>query len=80
MGGACAACIEVLYGTMNDLKFSDHQFEPMETVVTSLGTMSEAYGCSIDGLLGYDFWQKGVFCFNFGKNEISFGSTKGGKK
>jgi hypothetical protein len=42
--------------------------------------MSEAYGCSIDGMLGYDFWQKGVFCFNFGKNEFSFSIWKGDKK
>jgi predicted aspartyl protease len=80
MGGAGAASVDVLYGTMKEFEFGNHQFGVMQTVVTNLGSMSEAYGCSIDGLLGYDFWQKGIFCFNFRKNEISFSVMKGDKK
>lgn len=80
MGGAGAASQEVLYGTMNEFEFGDHQFGDMQTVVTSLDMMCESYGCSIDGMLGYDFWQKGIFCFNFRKNEISFSLGKGDKK
>jgi predicted aspartyl protease len=80
LGGASAGSVEVLYGTMKELEFGNHQFGDMETVVTSLSSMSESYGCSIDGMLGYDFWQKGIFCINFGKNEISFSMAKGDKK
>lgn len=80
MGGAGARSIEVLYGVMNEFEFGKHQFGRMETVVTSLDAMSEAYGCSIDGMLGYDFWQKGIFCINFTKNEIRFSEAKGEKK
>lgn len=80
MGGAGAASVEVLYGTMKEFEFGNHQFGIMQTVVTSLEAMSEAYGCSIDGMLGYDFWQKGIFCFNLRKSEISFSVMKGEKK
>jgi len=80
MGGAGAAAVEVLYGTMKEFEFGNHQFGIMQTVVTNLEAMSEAYGCSIDGMLGYDFWQKGIFCFNIRKNEISFSLMKGEKK
>jgi hypothetical protein len=80
MGGAGAAAVEVLFGTMREFEFGNHQFGIMQTVVTNLEAMSEAYGCSIDGMLGYDFWQKGIFCFNFRKNEISFSVMKGEKK
>jgi len=77
MGGAGAATVEVLYGTMKEFEFGNHQFGNMETAVTSLCDINDAYGCTIDGLLGYDFWQKGIFCFNFRKNEISFSVWKG---
>lgn len=80
MGGAGAASQEVLYGTMNEFEFGDHQFGNMQTVVTSLDLMCESYGCSIDGMLGYDFWKKGIFCINFRKNEISFSIGKGDTK
>jgi len=80
MGGAGAASVEVLYGIMKEFEFGNHQFGIMQTAVASLESISEAYGCSIDGLLGYDFWQKGIFCFNFRKNEISFSVMKGDKK
>lgn len=77
MGGAGAAAVEVLYGTMKEFEFGNHQFGIMQTVVTNLEAMSEAYGCPIDGMLGYDFWQKGIFCFNIRKGEISFSIMKG---
>jgi hypothetical protein len=80
MGGAGAASVDVLYGTMKEFEFGNQQFGIMQTVVTSLEAMSEAYGCTIDGMLGYDFWQKGIFCFNFRKSEISFSVMKGAKK
>lgn len=80
LGGSKAGTVDALYGTMKEFEFGDYQFGLMETAIISLTSMSEAYGCSIDGMLGYDFWQKGVFCFNFKKNEISFSAWKGGVK
>jgi hypothetical protein len=80
LGGAGAATVEVLYGTMSDLKFSNYQFGSMQTIVTNLDAMSEAYGRMIDGMLGFDFWEKGIYCINFGKNEMSVCLGKGAKK
>jgi hypothetical protein len=80
LSGAGAATSEVLYGTMNDFKFGNYQIGEMETIVTDLDAMSEAYGRTIDGMLGYDFWEKGIFCINFGKNEMSICLGKGVKK
>jgi hypothetical protein len=77
LGGASSQSVEVLSGTMKEFESGSHQFGSMETIITNLDAMSEAYGCSIDGMLGYDFWQKGIFCFNFGKNEFSFSIRKG---
>lgn len=71
-----SGAVEALYGTMNELEFGNHQFGSMGTVIIDLSSMSEAYGCSIDGMLGYDFWQKGVFCFNYRKKEIGSMSGK----
>lgn len=75
--GANAGSVEVLYGIMSELKFGNKQLGQMETIVTSLERMSEAYDCTIDGMLGYDFWHKGIFCINFGKGTISFSLWKG---
>ncbi len=80
MGGAGAASVEVLYGTMNEFEFGKYQFGNMETVITNLDAMCDSYGCNIDGMLGYDFWQKGIFQINFEKKEISFSLGKGGNK
>lgn len=80
LGGVDAANVEVLSGTMNDFKLGNHQLGPMETIVTDLDAMSESYGRTIDGMLGFEFWQKGIFCINFNKNEMSFSLGKGVNK
>jgi predicted aspartyl protease len=80
LGGAGTTAVEVLYGTVEGLRFGNCQLGEMETIVTNLGAMSEAYGSTIDGMLGYDFWMKGIFRINFIKNEISFLPAKGDVK
>lgn len=80
LGGSNSGAIEALYGTMNELELGNHQFGSMNAVIIDLSSMSEAYGCAIDGMLGYDFWQKGVFCFNYKKKEIRFNVGKGDPK
>lgn len=77
LGGSGTGTVKALYGVMNDLEFGTHQFGKMDAAIINLSSMSEAYGRTIDGMLGYDFWQKGVFCINFKKREISFNITKG---
>ncbi len=80
LSGASGSRVDVLYGTMKDFELGTQKFNDMETVIINLSGMSESYGCSIDGMLGFDFWQKGIFCFNFGKKEMSFSAGKGDKK
>jgi len=77
LGGSKSGSVEALYGTMNEFEFGEYQFGNMNTVMIDLSSMCEAYGCNIDGMLGYDFWQKGVFCFNCRKKEIRFNVGKG---
>ena len=52
----------------------------METIVTSLFAMSEAYNTTIDGMLGYNFLEQGVISINFVKKEFGIRFTKGGEK
>ncbi len=61
---------EVLFGTMTDFRLGERQLSPMTTVIANLSTLREAYGTSIDGMLGYDFFKKGIFCINFPKQQI----------
>lgn len=61
---------DVLYATMNDFSFAEKKFGNMQAIVTSLESMSEAYGMTIDGMLGYDFFAQGVVCINLPKKEI----------
>lgn len=76
LGGAASRSSEVLYGIMNELEVGSHQFGSMGTVIMDLTAMSEAYGCTIDGMLGYDFWIKGIYSLNFRKEEIGFNVSK----
>ena len=61
---------EVLYGTLHDFSMGNRQLIPMETIVCSLADMSQKYGCSIDGMLGFDFFAKGRICINLIKKEM----------
>ncbi len=77
LGGAGASVTEVLYGSMSEFMFGNHQVGPMPTIVTNLSTMGEAYGCSIDGMLGCDFLEKGIISINFVKKEVKMSFSKG---
>jgi len=66
--GAGSSATEVLFGTMNGLQFGPKKIDNMETIITNLDPLSEAYGTRIDGMLGYSFISKGVICINFVKN------------
>lgn len=70
LSGASSARAEVLVGTMNDFRLGNNQFRNMQTIITSLNTMSEAYGIEMDGMLGYDFFISGTICINFFKKQF----------
>jgi predicted aspartyl protease len=68
--GAGSSTSEVYFGIMKDLKIGEHTLKNMETIITSLESLSEAYGVAIDGMLGYNFLSKGVICINFVKRQM----------
>jgi hypothetical protein len=61
---------EVYFGIMKELKLGDHTLKNMETIITGLESLNEAYGVTIDGMLGYNFLSKGVICINFVKRQM----------
>jgi len=68
--GVGASRSQVLSGTMTDFRYGDIDMTAMSCVVTNLDALCEAYETSIDGMLGYDFLKKGIFCINFAKKQI----------
>lgn len=69
--GAGSQVNQILYGIMNDFKLSSTRLHSMETIVSNLDHLSEAYGMHIDGMLGFNFLAKGIICINFGKKQFA---------
>lgn len=78
--GAGSAKSEVLFGRMNDFTIGNKQITGMETIVTSLFAMSEAYNTRIDGMLGYSFLEQGTVSINFVKKQFGIQFKKGAEK
>ncbi|MCX6246594.1 MAG: retropepsin-like aspartic protease [Bacteroidetes bacterium] len=70
---------EVFLGKLNDFSLGEHAITNMQTIVTSLGTLSSIYDYPIDGMLGYDFFEQGEISINLVKSEISISFNKTGK-
>lgn len=71
---------EVLFGRMNEFLIGEKQIPNMETIVTNLDALSEAYGTHIDGMLGYSFLEQGIISINFVKKQFGIRFTKGAEK
>jgi len=67
---------EVLYGTMNKFTLGDRSIPGMQAIITNLEKMSEAYGVTLDGMLGYDFFSQGEICINLARNEMRLRFTR----
>jgi predicted aspartyl protease len=67
---------EALYGTLNDFVMSGHQIPMMQTIITNLDDMSASFGFTIDGMLGYDFFEKGQVCINLVRMEMKINFNK----
>jgi len=78
--GAGSSRSEVLFGRMNDFTLGSKQINGMETVISNLEALSEAYGTKIDGMLGFNFIEQGIVCINFVKRHFSIQFTKGVEK
>lgn len=74
--GAGRPSSEALFGTLNDFTIEGRQISQMQTIITNLENMSAAYGFTIDGMLGYDFFEKGLICVNLVRQEIKISFKK----
>ena len=80
LSGAGSAGREVLYGKMNDFSIGNKQIKGMETIISNLESLSDAYGTKIDGILGFNFMEQGILCINFAKKQFCIQFTKGEAK
>lgn len=70
--GVGSHSVEVLYGDMGEFILANRNIEGMQTIITDLRPMGNAYGVQIDGVLGCDFFEKGIVCINPVKKELGF--------
>ncbi|MDG5491250.1 hypothetical protein [Psychroserpens sp. SPM9] len=71
--GASGKKIEVLAGKLYRVKLSDKiYFAPMETMLTNLNQMNEAFGTLLDGVLGYEFFRQQRTIINYKKEKLYF--------
>lgn len=68
--GVSGQDVEVLYGIMNTLEIEKTDLGGMQVMIMNLNTMSQFYGIQIDGMLGCDFLEKGVFYINLKQERI----------
>lgn len=68
--GVGGSIFEVLYARFNDLQLGGKSFANNHVLVTDLEKMGKAYDHTIDGILGYDFFSRGIFTINFVKSEF----------
>ncbi len=61
---------EVIYAKFDQLTVGDHVFTQNHVLLTDLEKMGKAYDHTVEGILGYDFFARGVFTINFVKKEF----------
>ena len=62
--GAGSRSLEVLVGRMNEFQVEDIRFPEMNTIISNMHVLSKTYGLPVDGMLGSDFLESGVFYIN----------------
>jgi hypothetical protein len=71
--GASNSKIEVLAGKLHRVKLSETiYFGPMNTILTNLSKMNEAFGTKLDGVLGFEFFQQKRTIINYKKEKLYF--------
>ncbi len=68
--GIGGSVFEVIYVRFDNLRIGDQVFMRNRMLLTNLDKMGKVYGSSIDGVLGYDFFGRGIFTINFVKKEF----------
>jgi hypothetical protein len=71
--GASGKTIEVLAGKLYRVKLTDSiYFGPMQTILTNLNQMNNAFGTKLDGVLGYEFFRQQRTIINYKKEKLYF--------
>jgi len=68
--GVGGSSFEILYARFDELTVGNQKFTRNRALVTDLEKMGRAYDHNIDGILGYDFFSRGIFTINFVKKEF----------
>ena len=69
--GVGQSTYEVLYARFDKLTIGNYDFPNNRIVITNLEALGRVYDYSVDGILGYDFYSRGIFTINFVKKEFS---------
>ena len=70
MLGTGGSRTEILLGTLDEMTVGGKTFKNMHAAITRLESLCEAYGKSIDGMLGNNFLVKGIITINFVTKEF----------
>jgi len=68
--GIGGSSFEVIYARFDHLIVGDRMFMQNRVLLTSLEKMGRSYGYTVDGILGYDFFVRGIFTINYVKKEF----------
>ena len=69
--GSTGGQVEAFAGIIQRTEIGGRSFVKMRTLITNLNDLRKAYGYRIDGMLGYDFFARGITTINFIENTIS---------
>ncbi|MEO6151058.1 MAG: aspartyl protease family protein [Mucilaginibacter sp.] len=67
---------QIIYARFDNLLIGDRVFMKNRVMLTNLDNIGRAYGHSVDGILGYDFFMRGIFTINFVKKEFEMYTYK----
>mgnify|MGYP001765220751 CR=1 FL=1 len=62
--------VDVFHGQMNNFSVGKHALQQMPTLITSLSAMAHSFGISLDGMLGCDFFESGIFYIDQRNNKL----------
>ena len=74
--GIGGSTYELIYARFDKLFVGGRTFENNKFLIASMEKMGKSYGHSVDGMLGYDFFARGVFTLNFVKKELTMYNNK----
>ena len=70
--GAGHKSLEVLSGTLHNVRLDSLPFRPMATILTSLSDINSTYKTEVDGILGYEFLSQYPVSVNYKKRRLTF--------